>query len=252
MAGIFGSISKQGNCSESLYYGIDYHSHLGTDYAGMAVFGGRGIERKIHDIRGENFRPKFQQDYLRMQGRYGIAVIGYDIQPVVLSSRLGIFSIVINGNIENFDEIVSQLQAEGSTFAEIQPDSSISPAEVVARLITKADNFIAGIEHAFDQVRGSLSLLLLTGNGIYAARDRQGHSTLVVGESADGFAVTTETTAFPNLGFKFLLELMPGEIITANERGVEKRKNGDSRVSRPCAFLWVYTSFPATTIQGIN
>jgi amidophosphoribosyltransferase len=252
MAGIFGSISKQGNCAESLYYGTDYHSHLGTDYAGLAIYGEKGIERKIHDIRGENFRPKFQQDYSRMQGRYGIGVIGYDIQPVVLSSRLGIFSIVINGNIENFDEIISKLQADGSTFAEIQPDSSISPAEVVAKLITKADSFISGIEHVFDTVTGSLSLLLLTENSIYAARDRRGHSTLVVGESIDGFAITTETTAFPNLGFRPILELMPGEITMVTERGIEARKEGNSHISRPCAFLWVYTSFPATSIQGIN
>lgn len=252
MAGIFGAVSKNGSCAEALYYGIDYHCHLGTDYAGMAVFGGAGIERKIHDIRGENFRPKFQQDYERMKGKYGIGVIGYDIQPVLLSSRHGVFSIVINGNIANQAEIVTRLQELGTTFAEIQPDSSISPAEVAAKIITRAESIEAGIESVFDEVRGSVSLLVLTSSGIYAARDRTGHSTLVVGESPEGFAVTTETAAFPNLGFSALTELRPGEIIKLNEHGIERRKEGRCDVGRPCAFLWIYTSFPATSIESIN
>jgi amidophosphoribosyltransferase len=252
MAGIFGSVSKKGNCAEALYYGIDYHCHLGTDYAGMAVFGGNGIERKIHDIRGENFRPKFQQDYARMSGKYGIGVIGYDIQPIVISSRHGVFSIVINGNISNLEEIVTELQNQGSTFAEIQPDSSISPAEVMAELISKSENLEMGIESVFDRIRGSVSLLVLTRDGIYAARDRRGHSALVVGESENGFAVTTETTAFPNLGFSIIAELLPGEMVKLNEKGIEKRKEGDRSAGRTCAFLWIYTSFPATAIEGIN
>ncbi len=252
MAGIFGAVSKKGNCAQSLYYGIDYHCHLGTDYAGMAVFGEKGIERKIHDIRGENFRPKFQQDYEKMNGRYGIGVIGYDIQPVIFSSRHGVFSIVINGNIGNLDEITTELQNQGSNFAEIQPDSSISPAEVVAELISKADNFESGIASVYDRILGSVSILLLTRDGILAARDRQGHSALVIGESEDGFAVTTETTAFPNLGYSVVAELLPGEIVRITERGIQKRKEGNRANGHPCAFLWVYTSFPATSIEGIN
>jgi amidophosphoribosyltransferase len=252
MAGIFASVSKKGNCVPSLYYGIDYHCHLGTDYAGMAVLGEKGIERKIHDIRGENFRPKFQQDQEKMSGRYGIGMIGYDIQPVLLSSRLGVFSIVINGNIVNIEEIASDLQNQGTTFAEIQPDSSISPAEVIAKLICKADDFKSGIESVFSRIRGSVSLLLLTRDGVYAARDRGGHSALVVGESEEGFAVTTETTAFPNLDFSTIAELSPGEIIKINEKGIEKIKEGNPHPGNPCAFLWIYTSFPATSIEGIN
>jgi amidophosphoribosyltransferase len=252
MAGIFGSVSKKGNCAEALYYGIDYHCHLGTDYAGMAVFGGNGIERKIHDIRGENFRPKFQQDYEKMNGNYGIGVIGYDIQPVVLSSRHGVFAIVMNGNISNLSAIVTELQNQGTNFAEIQPDSSISPAEVIAELISKAENLEAGIDIVFNRIRGSVSLLVLTKDGIYAARDRQGHSALVVGESQSGFAITTETTAFPNLGFSIIAELSPGEIIRLDEKGIEKRREGNRSTGHPCAFLWVYTSFPATSIEGIN
>ena len=252
MAGIFGSVSKKGDCAKSLYYGVDYHCHLGTDYAGLAVFGEKGIERKIHDIRGENFRPKFQQDYAKMKGKYGIGVIGYDIQPIVLSCRHGVFSLVMNGNIANLGEIVAELQNQGSNFAEIQPDSSISPAEVMAEIISKADTFESGIASIFDRIHGSVSLLILTGNGIYAARDRQGHSALVVGESEDGFAVTTETTAFPNLKFNIISELLPGEIVRITENGVEKRKEGDLAAGHPCAFLWIYTSFPSTSIEGIN
>jgi amidophosphoribosyltransferase len=252
MAGIFGSVSKKGNCAQALYYGIDYHCHLGTDFAGMAIFGANGIERKIHDIRGENFRPKFQHDYERMSGKYGIGVIGYDIQPVVLSSRHGLFSIVMNGNINNLAEIVTELQNQGSNFAEIQPDSSISPAEVIAEIISKGDNLEAGIDSVFRYIRGSVSLLVLTPKGIYAARDRQGHSALVIGESEDGFAITTETTAFPNLGFQIIAELLPGEIIRLNEKGIEKRREGNRAAGHPCAFLWIYTSFPATSIEGIN
>jgi amidophosphoribosyltransferase len=252
MAGIFGAVSKQGNCAESLYYGIDYHCHLGTDYAGMAVYGENGIERKIHDIRGENFRPKFQPDYRRMKGRYGIGVIGYDIQPVLLSSRHGVFSIVINGNIVNLNEIVLELQNQGANFAEIQPDSSISPAEVVAELISKADNLEAGIQSVFDQIKGAVSILVLTHEGIYAARDREGHSALVIGENSEGFAVTTETTAFPNLGFATVAELKPGQVVKITDKGIENRRDGNQNTGHPCAFLWIYTSFPATCIEGIN
>jgi len=252
MAGIFGAASKTGNCSQSLYYGIDYHSHLGTDYAGMAIYGDKGIERKIHDIRGENFRPKFQQDYARMKGKYGIGVIGYDIQPVLLSSRHGVFSIVINGNVANLDQIVTELQNQGSSFAEIQPDSSISPAEVLAEIISKAESLEAGVKSVFDRVRGSVSLLILTRDGIYAVRDHHGHSALVIGESESGYAVTTETTAFPNLGFSIVAELNPGEIVKLTEKGIEKTMEGNRDLSHPCAFLWIYTSFPATSIEGIN
>jgi amidophosphoribosyltransferase len=252
MSGIFGSVSRKSNCVQSLYYGIDYHSHLGTDYAGMAVYGEKGIDRKIHDIRGENFRPKFQHDYEKMRGRYGIGVIGYDIQPVVLSSRHGIFSLVMNGNIANLDQIVSKLLSQGSTFAEIQSDSSISPAEVVAEIICKADDLESGIQSVFDLIEGSLSLLLLTARGIYAARDREGHSSLAIGENNDGFAITTETTAFPNLGFKVIAELSPGDIFLVSESGLEKKCEGKICVGHPCAFLWIYTGFPASSIQGIN
>jgi amidophosphoribosyltransferase len=252
MAGIFGSVSKRGDCSETLFYGVDYHSHLGTDYAGIAVYGDKGIERKIHDIRGENFRPKFQADYGNMKGRYGIGVIGYDIQPVLLSTRHGVFSIVMNGNIENLQQIVAELQAQGSTFAEIQPDSSVSPAEVLAKIISRADNLETGIKSIFDRIQGSASLLILTRDGIFAVRDREGHSALVIGESEEGFAATTETTAFPNLGFSVIAELNPGEIVKLTDKGIEKRREGNRDLSHPCAFLWVYTSFPATSIQGIN
>lgn len=252
MAGIFGSVSKKGDCSESLYYGVDYHCHLGTDYAGLAVLSENGIERKIHDIRGENFRPKFQQDYRKMRGKYGIGVIGYDIQPIVLSCRHGVFSLVMNGNIANLGEIVSELQDQGATFAEIQADSTISPAEVMAKIISKADSLESGIEAVFKRIRGSISMLILTNKGVYAARDRQGHTALVIGECADGFAVTTETTAFPNLKYKVIAELLPGEIIRLTENGIEKRKDGNPAEGHPCAFLWIYTSFPATSIEGIN
>lgn len=252
MAGIFGAVSKRGDCSKSLYYGVDYHCHLGTDYAGMAVFGEKGIERKIHDIRGENFRPKFQQDYEKMKGKFGIGVIGYDIQPIVLACRHGIFSLVMNGNIANLGDIISELQSQGANFAEIQPDSSISPAEVMAEIISKADSLEAGIESVFGRIHGSVSMLILTRNGIFAARDSHGHSALVVGESQDGFAVTTETTAFPNLKYNVIAELQPGEIVKLTENGIEKRKDGNLAAGYPCAFLWIYTSFPATSIEGIN
>jgi amidophosphoribosyltransferase len=252
MAGIFGLVSRKGDCSESLFYGVDYHSHLGTDYAGIAVYGEKGIDRKIHDIRGENFRPKFQADYGKMKGKYGIGVIGYDIQPVMLSTRHGVFSIVMNGNIENLQQIVTELQNQGSSFAEIQPDSSVSPAEVLAEMISRADSFELGIKSIFDRIQGSASFLILTRNGIYAVRDRGGHSALVIGESEDGYAVTTETTAFPNLGFSILAELNPGEIVKLTENGIDKRQEGNRNLSRPCAFLWIYISFPATSIQGIN
>jgi len=141
---------------------------------------------------------------------------------------------------------------QGSNFAEIQPDASISPAEVVAELISSANTLESGMASVYEHIQGSLSVLLLTCDGVYAARDRMGHSTLVIGESENGYAVTTETTAFPNLGYSVVTELAPGEIVRITEKGIERRKEGNRAVAHPCAFLWVYTSFPASSVEGIN
>ena len=159
MAGLFGVALKNKDCAETLFYGVDYHSHLGTDFAGIAVWNGKFIERKIHEIKGENFRPKFQNDYKRMKGPFGIGVIGYDIQPVVLSSKDGIFAIVINGNIANATELLEQLQEENTSFAEIQPDGTISPAEILVEFISRSKTIEKGVEEVFLRIKGSASML---------------------------------------------------------------------------------------------
>ena len=250
MSGIFGVVSK-GDCAEILYYGTDYHSHLGTEYGGMAVLG-EDFTRQIHNISQDQFKSKFYQDYKRMKGNKGIGVIsGFDEQPIYLNSKFGPFCIVTNGFIENTKELVERLLDEGISFTEVTK-GEVNVTELIAKLIIQGSDLIDGIEKMFEAIDGSCSLLLLNREGIYAARDRFGYTPLVVGSREDdAWAVTSETSAFPNIGFQTVKYLAPGEIILINEQGMgERRPGGDT--NQICAFLWIYAGFPASSYEGIN
>jgi len=250
MSGIFGVVAK-GNCNEYLYYGTDYHSHLGTQFAGLAVWTEQGLVRRIHDIRGSQFKTKFYEDYKKMPGDKGIGVISArDEQPILINSKFGPFALVTNGFIDNAQDLANQLYKEGQSFSEVS-DGKINLTELVAKLIIKGKDIIDGIEYMFSKIDGSCSLLLLNKEGIYAARDRYGYTPLVVGQYKQDWAVTTETTAFSNLGFKIKKFLGPGEIIFLDKEGMQPKQKGKDQ-NQICAFLWIYTGFPASSYEGIT
>jgi len=250
MSGIFGVISK-GNCAETLFYGTDYHSHLGTEYGGMAVLGEK-FTRQIHDLSQSQFKSKFFPDLGRMEGSKGIGVVSaLDEQPVYLNSRFGPFCLATSGFVENAPELADSLLKKGVSFSEVSP-RGVNATELVAKLITRGTDLVDGIEKVFDIIEGSCSLLLLHRAGIYAARDRFGYVPLIAGKGPQGWAVTSETCAFANLGFDVVKYLDPGEIVLLNEDGIVQRRPGRQRAQQVCTFLWIYTGFPASNYEGIN
>jgi len=250
MGGLFGIVS-QTDCVADLYYGTDYHSHLGTKRAGMAVRNSHNFHRAIHNIENSYFRTKFESELVRFHGNQGIGVISdTDPQPLLNSSHLGTFGIVTVGRINNMDDLVKKAFARKSYFSGTT-DGITNPTEVVAMLICQEDSFEAGIRHAQEAIQGSCSLLLLTEKGIYAARDRLGRTPLVVGRRSGATAVSSESCAFPNLGFETSYFLGPGEVLFLTADGWEQRLAPGNRM-QICSFLWVYYGYPASEYEGLN
>ncbi len=249
MSGIFGVVSKD-DCSNVLLYGTDYHSHLGTEFGGMAILGD-DFQRQIHNISQSQFKAKFYEDSRTMKGNKGIGVISaFEEQPIYLNSKLGPFCIVTNGLIENAEELAYVLRKKGISFSEVSK-GGVNATELVAKLISLGDTFVDGVENVFGAIKGSCSILLLTKEGIYAARDRRGYTPLIIGEHEDTIAITSETCAFTNSDFKIVKYLEPGEVILINDDGmVQKRQGGQT--NQICTFLWIYTGFPASSYEGIN
>lgn len=249
MSGIFGVVSQK-DCTEDLFYGTDYHSHMGTEYGGVAVLGD-DFARQIHSISQDQFKSKFHEDISRMKGSKGIGVISaFDEQPIYLNSRLGPFCIVTNGFLENAEEMKGKLLEKGISFTEVSK-GTVNMTELVAKLISQSDDLITGIEKMFSMIDGSCSFLLLKKEGIYAARDRLGYTPLAVGKSDNGWAVTSETSAFSNSEFETVKYLEPGEVVLLNEEGMTQKKPGGD-VNQICAFLWIYAGFPASNYEDIN
>ncbi|MBN2190782.1 MAG: amidophosphoribosyltransferase [Candidatus Aureabacteria bacterium] len=249
MSGIFGVVSKK-NCTDILFYGTDYHSHLGTEYGGLAVLGD-DFTRQIHNISQSQFKAKFYDDIKSMRGNKGIGVISaFEEQPIYLNSKFGAFCVVMNGLIENANELADKLMEKGISFSEFRK-GNVNQTELVAKLINQGKSIVDGIENVFDSITGSCSLLLLNKDGVYAARDRFGYTPLVVGQSEDAMAVTSETIAFLNSGFSIVKYLGPGEIMLLNEGDMIQKKE-PGKINQICAFLWIYTGFPASSYESIN
>ncbi|MDD5347724.1 MAG: amidophosphoribosyltransferase [Candidatus Omnitrophica bacterium] len=249
MSGIFGAVSKE-DCSTDLFYGTDYHSHLGTQFAGLAIWG-EGLVRKIHDISDSQFKSKFYCEYKNMCGTHGIGVISAkDEQPIYVKSKFGPFAIVTNGFIDNTKALTEMLYREGQSFGEVA-DGNVNLSELAAKLIIRGSSIPDGIKKMFKLISGSCSLLLVTKEGIYAARDRYGYFPLILGERDGDRAVTTETAAFYNLGYRVTKYLRPGEIDLITRSRVIVKDKGDG-INQTCSFLWIYTGFPASTYEGIN
>lgn len=249
MSGLFGVVSKK-DCIETLFYGTDYHSHLGTQKAGLAVFNHR-IQRSIHDISISQFKSKFADELTKLRGRSGIGVISDSApQPIIISSSFGVFALVTNGLVINKDRLVKEILKNGGSFSELS-GGKINSTEVVGKLIAEKEDVVEGIENVFKKVIGSISLLVLTKEGIFAARDKNGRTPLVVGKSGDDWAVASETCAFPNLGFEVKKELLPGEIVLLNKQGVQVKKHPNNE-EKICAFMWIYIGYPASTYDSVS
>ena len=250
MGGLFGVFSNR-DCVDDLFYGTDYHSHLGTKRGGLAVKNSGGFQRFIKDITTSQFRSKFNKDIKKMHGNKGIGVISdYEDQPLIISSRLGVFAISTVGKINNIEELASEALQNGTHFSEMH-GGEINPTEMVATLISQAATFEEGIQKVQDMIDGSCTILILTDEGIFAARDSLGRTPLVIGEKPGSYAVAMETCAFPNLGYKIIKYLGPGEIVFLCEKGLEQKVAPGSRL-QICAFLWVYYGYPASSYEGIN
>ena len=250
MGGLFGIFSNT-DCLEDLFYGTDYHSHLGTRRGGLAVKNEGGFQRFIKDITTSQFRSKFEKDIKKMHGNKGIGVISdYDDQPLIINSHLGVFAICTVGKINNLEDLAREALKNGSHFSEMH-GGEINPTEMVATIISQGNTFEQGIQEAQDIIDGSCSMLILTNEGIYVARDKFGRTPIIIGKKPGSYAITMETCAFPNLGYVITKYLGPGEVIFINENGFEQKIAPRSKL-QICGFLWVYFGYPASNYEGIN
>ncbi len=251
MSGFFGSIEKT-DCVSNVFYGTDYHSHLGTKRAGLAYFNPKkGFQRAIHSLEDGYFRTKFENDLVNFSGNSGIGVISdTEAQPIVANSHLGKFAIATVSKIVNADELENSFLNNHRTFSETS-QGSVNPTELVAMLIADDDNFVAGIENAFNNIKGSCSILILTEKEIIAARDKLGRTPVIIGKNLNGLAVASETCAFANLGYDIDKFLGPGEIVRITADGYEQIRKPDDQM-QICAFLWVYYGYPPSYYEGIN
>ena len=251
MGGFFGVASKE-DCVFDLFYGIDYHSHLGTRRAGMAVYSDDdGFDKAIHNIENTPFRTKFSSEATSMHGNMGIGCISdFESQPVLVRSRHCTFAITTVGKINNVDYILKNVIGDGCHFFEMR-NGEINATELVAAIINQKENFIDGIRYAQEVIDGSVSMLILTPMGVYAARDKLGRTPIVIGEKADGYCASFESFAFLNLGYHQQRELGPGEIVVMTPDGV-KTLIAPGKEMKVCAFLWTYYGYPSSSYEGMG
>ena len=251
MGGFFGVASKEA-CNLDLFYGTDYHSHLGTRRGGMATYGSDGWKRAIHNIENSPFRTKFEKDVDTMKGNIGIGCISdYDPQPILIQSHLGCFGITTVGKINNADQLIRNLYENVHTHFQSMTNGQINSTELVAALICKKDSFVEGIRYVQSVVEGSMTLLLLTENGIYAARDLLGRTPVVIGKKENAYCVSFESFAYINLGYTDYKELGPGEIVYVTPESVETVSPACEKM-RICSFLWVYYGYPTSSYEGVG
>ncbi len=251
MGGFFGTVSKS-SCVTDLFYGTDYNSHLGTKRGGLATYSKeKGFVRSIHNLESSYFRTKFEAELDKFVGNAGVGIISdTDAQPIVINSRLGRFAIVTVAKIVNIDELEEYLLSQNMHFAEMSQGNT-NQTELIAMLITQGKDFVEGIENVYHRIKGSCSMLLLTENGIIAARDYLGRTPIVIGQKEGAFAATSESTSFPNLDYEIERYLGPGEIVHITSEGITqlRKPNEDMQV---CSFLWVYYGFPTSCYEGRN
>jgi len=251
MSGFFGSISKH-DCVTDVFYGTDYHSHLGTKRAGMAFFSKeKGFQRAIHSLEDGYFRNKFENDIAKFTGNSGIGVISdTEAQPIIVNSHLGCFAVVTVCKIVNIAELEAYFLNKHHTFSETS-QGSVNPTELVAMLIAEGEDFQSGIQNVYDHVKGSCSMLILTDDGLLAARDILGRTPIVLGKKEDAYAAAFETCAFSNLGYEIEKFIGPGEVVRITADGFEQLRKPNEKM-QICSFLWVYYGYPPSFYEGIN
>lgn len=251
MGGFFGVASKE-DCVLELFYGVDYHSHLGTRRGGMATYGEGGFNRAIHNIENSPFRTKFDRDVGEMKGYLGIGCISdFEPQPLLIRSKLGSFAITTVGKVNNYEELLNQLYDNAHSHFQEMTNGQINVTELIAALICEKDSIVEGIRYVQEIVDGSMTLLLLTKDGIYAARDRYGRTPLVVGKKEGAYCVSFESHAYINLGYTDYKELGPSEIAFVTPDGVETLSPARKEM-KICSFLWVYYGYPTSAYEGVN
>lgn len=252
MSGFFGVASKE-DCVFELFYGVDYHSHLGTRRGGMALYSDEdGFDRAIHNIQNSPFRTKFEHDVETMRGTIGIGCISdFEPQPLLMQSKLGSFALTFIGKINNYDELIEECYKNGRTHFNEMTNGQVNVVELLGALISEKETYEDGIRYAQEKVNGSLSLLLMTKDGIYAARDIVGRTPVIIGKKEGAYCVAFESFAYLNLGFEHYKELGPGEIdyITSDEVKVVREKGDKMKI---CSFLWTYYGYPTASYEGVN
>ena len=251
MGGIFGVASKN-SCTLDLFFGVDYHSHLGTKRGGMAVYGEQGFTRSIHNIENTPFRTKFDGDLAELEGYLGIGCISdNEPQPLLIQSHLGSFAITTVGKINNLQELVQDAYQNGHIHFMEMSHGRINATELVAALINQKATLVEGLLYAQERIEGSMTILILTPQGIYASRDKYGRTPVMIGKKEDAFCASFESFAYINLGYSDYMELGPGEIVYITPESVETLSppRQDMKI---CAFLWVYYGYPTSTYEGVN
>lgn len=251
MGGFFGTISTK-SCITDLFYGTDYNSHLGTKRGGLTTYSEeKGFIRSIHNLESTYFRTKFEPDLGKFEGNSGIGIISdTDAQPIVIKSHLGRFAIVTVAKIANIEEVEEDLIRQNMHFAELSSGGT-NQTELIALLINQGKTFVEGIENVFKNIKGSCSMLILTENGIIAARDKLGRTPIVIGKKNGAFAASSESTSFPNLEYEVDKYLGPGEIVKIYADKTVQLKAPEKEM-QICSFLWVYYGFPTSCYEGIN
>ncbi|MFO7370200.1 MAG: amidophosphoribosyltransferase [Bacteroidales bacterium] len=251
MSGFFGCISKS-DCVADVFYGTDYHSHLGTKRAGMAFYSAEnGFQRAIHSLEDGYFRNKFETDMPGFKGNIGIGVISdTEAQPILVNTHLGRFAVASVNKINNLTELETSFLKKHETFAETS-QGSVNPTELVAKMIAEGDDFLSGIQNVNRLIKGSCSMLILTDNCIIAARDKLGRTPVVIGKKEGSWAVAFETCSFPNLSYEVVKYLGPGEIVRITADGMEQMSKPLDKM-QVCSFLWVYYGYPPSFYEGIN
>lgn len=251
MGGFFGAVSKE-DCVFDLFFGVDYHSHLGTRRAGMAVYDSEsGFDKAIHNIENAPFRTKFTKESNSMHGQMGIGCISdFEAQPILIRSHHGTYAISTVGKINNIDEIADEIIKTNTHFFEMH-SGGINQTELVAAIINQKENFIEGIRYVQEIVDGSISILILTPKGVYAVRDKLGRTPISIGQKEDGYCASFESFAYLNLGYKEYKELGPGEAVVLTPDGVKTLIPAGDKM-RICTFLWIYYGYPSASYEGIS
>lgn len=252
MGGFFGVTSKS-NCVFDLFFGIDYHSHLGTRRGGMCLYSeNKGFDRAIHNIENSPFRTKFERDFEQMEGTVGIGCISdNEPQPLIVRSHLGTYSLTTVGKISNTDELVNRLFHDGMSHFLEMSGGSINQTELVAAVINQKNSIVEGLSYVQEVVEGSMSVLLMTNEGIYASRDKLGRTPIHIGRKSDSMCASFENFAYLHLGYKDIKELGPGEIVYITPDKIEIKKEAEKEM-KICSFLWVYYGYPTSGYEGIN